>query len=121
MINNDTDELLVIVDSSSNEVEIDGTKGWREIVKGHSSEASGNKAVFVSSQRLEQEMSLFLAMVEKIFSQAKTNAEDSQILLEEIQLSVELSAEGKVMLVGTGITAGSKGSITMKFKRNHLD
>ncbi|MGI8932655.1 hypothetical protein [Leptolyngbya sp. BC1307] len=37
--------------------------------------------------------------------------------LNEVELSVEINAEGKVSLIGSGGKFGSKGGITLKFVR----
>jgi len=37
--------------------------------------------------------------------------------LDEIELSVEISGEGEIKLMGTGGKAGSKGAIKLTFKR----
>ncbi|MDF5711051.1 MAG: hypothetical protein PUP90_26115 [Nostoc sp. S4] len=37
--------------------------------------------------------------------------------LDEIELSVEISTEGEVKLIGNGAKAVSKGAIKLKFKR----
>jgi hypothetical protein len=37
--------------------------------------------------------------------------------LDEIELSVEIGAEGEIRLIGSGAKANGKGAIKLKFKR----
>ncbi|WP_334957981.1 hypothetical protein [Nostoc sp.] len=48
-----------------------------------------------------------------MFSQAEQQAKvNSKMQLDEIELSVEISADGEVKLIGSGVKAGSKGALT---------
>ncbi|NES20289.1 MAG: hypothetical protein F6K41_15495 [Symploca sp. SIO3E6] len=72
----------------------------------------------ISVQKLEAEMSKFLQIVGGLFNRAQQQVnQQSGLKLNEIELSVEISAEGQVKLLGTGGKAGTKGAITLKFKR----
>ncbi|NEQ70370.1 MAG: hypothetical protein F6K21_33735 [Symploca sp. SIO2D2] len=72
----------------------------------------------ISVQKLEAEMSKFLQSVGGLFNRAQKQVnQQSGFKLDEIQLSVEISGEGEVKLLGTGGKAGTKGAITLKFKR----
>ena len=64
-------------------------------------------------------MSRFLKSVSRIFHQAEqeTQKNNPGMQLDEIELSVEISGEGEIKLMGTGGKAGSKGAIKLKFKR----
>jgi hypothetical protein len=79
-------------------------------------------AVQVDAEKLEQEMSRFLLVVDKVFTraeqqtQAKSGAK-SGIQLDEIELSVEINGEGQVKLLGSGTKAGGKGGIKLTFRR----
>jgi hypothetical protein len=73
--------------------------------------------VEVSVSHLEQNMSRFLQSISRIFQQAKQQTVvSSGLQLDEITLSVEVSGEGAIALMGTGSKAGGKGAITLKFK-----
>ncbi|MGF1482383.1 MAG: hypothetical protein ACFB4I_23395 [Cyanophyceae cyanobacterium] len=78
--------------------------------------------VQVSSEKLEANMTEFLEVVAGIFERADAQAEKkSRMQLDEVELSVEISGEGEVKLLGTGGKAGAKGAITLKFKRNQTE
>lgn len=110
--NVDTDTILVITDD---EVVADDAKGgsrgnpWRS--------KAGQVINRMSVEKLETEMSKFLRMTSRIFSQAEQQKSQSGLQLEEIELAVEINGSGQVKLVGTGGTAGAKGAIKLKFKR----
>ncbi|UKO97543.1 Pepco domain-containing protein [Nostoc sp. UHCC 0870] len=72
----------------------------------------------VKAQDLEKNMTHFLQLVGGLFSRAEQQAKiNSGMRLEEIELSVEISGEGEVKLIGNGVKAGSKGAIKLVFKR----
>ncbi|NET62141.1 MAG: hypothetical protein F6K47_40340 [Symploca sp. SIO2E6] len=77
-----------------------------------------SKGSRISVQKLEAEMSKFLQLVGGLFSRSQKQVnQQSGLKLDEIELSVEISGEGEVKLLGTGGKAGTKGAITLKFKR----
>ena len=69
----------------------------------------------VKTEKLKQEMDKFLQVIEYVFDHANKPLTNMQ--LDELQLSVEVNGEGQVSLLGLGAKAGSKGAITLKFKR----
>jgi len=70
-------------------------------------------------ETLKKEMDIFLKDVGAIFSQAEQQLEkqETAMQLDEIELSIEINAEGQISLFGIGGKAGGKGAITLKFKR----
>lgn len=75
----------------------------------------GQVATPVSVETLKQQMSDFVRVVNHIFSEAQKL--QSGLQLDELTLSVEISAQGQVNLLGIGGNVGSKGAIQLKFKR----
>lgn len=72
----------------------------------------------ISVDELERKMSGFLGMVSRLFSSAEKEAKKtSGMCLDEIELSVEIGAEGEIRLIGSGVKANGKGAIKLKFKR----
>ncbi len=85
-------------------------RSYREVVQ--------EKGVKVSVPALEQKMSRFLKSVSRIFHQAEQETQkNSGMQLDEIELSVEISGEGEIKLMGTGGKAASKGAIKLTFRR----
>ena len=74
----------------------------------------------VSVEKLEQEMSHLMNVVERLIAKTERQTQTAQIQLDEIELSVEINGEGKMSLLGSGISAGGKGGIKLKFKRQDL-
>jgi hypothetical protein len=120
------EEAIWIVTADTPEIEIiEGVRGgfnrggnWDDDEVTGETIGSRNGAVKVTAQKLEQEMTQFLQVVEKVFSSAEQQAKaNSGIQLDEIELSVEISAEGEVKLIGNGVKAGAKGGMKLTFRR----
>ena len=113
--------IWVIVDDTPQTPEENGSKDGTSPgnpFKRVTSAVGVPKAVKVSTQKLEAEMSKFLQVVSGLFSRAEKQVNpQSGLKLDEIEVSVEINGEGEVKLLGTGGKAGTKGGITLKFKR----
>ncbi|MBL1200806.1 MAG: hypothetical protein FWK04_17375 [Nostoc sp. GBBB01] len=127
MLETPPDGIWIVTDETPQIAIPDGVKGgstntrsWGEETIRESTGSKGiGDAVKVSAQKLEQNMTHFLKVVTSLFSQAEQQAKinSTRMQLDEIELSVEISAEGEVKLIGNGAKAGSKGAIKLKFKR----
>ena len=73
------------------------------------------KRTQLKSADLKRNMSEFLEVVEEAFEKAEKPS--SRMRLEELELAVEINGEAEVSLLGSGGKAGTKGAITLKFKR----
>ncbi len=73
------------------------------------------QGVKVSVEKLETNMSEFLSLVGSLFKKAEQN---SGMQLDEVELSVEITGDGEVKLVGSGVGIEAKGAITLKFKQS---
>lgn len=100
--------IWIVTDDASQASE--PQRSYREIAQ--------EAGVKVSVPALEQKMSRFLKSVSRIFHQAEQETQkNSGMQLDEIELSVEISGEGEIKLMGTGGKAASKGAIKLTFKR----
>ena len=72
------------------------------------------KRVPLDAAALKAQMAGLLKVVGDLFDQAE---EQTGMRLNEVELSVEINAEGQVSLVGTGGSVANKGGITLKFAR----
>jgi len=108
------DTIWIVTDAASEPLAPDGSRGWR-----NQAEVLAQKEVPISASKLQNEMERFLNLVGRLFSHAEQQQlkTKTKMCLDEIELSVEISAEGQVVLVGK---ASSKGGIKMKFKRTEL-
>jgi hypothetical protein len=119
----DQESYIWIVTDDHSDHSYDGSKGnWGEESKLRHSDF---KAVKISALELEQKMADFIGIVGRLFQHAELQAQHKEasqtsLLLEQVELSVEISAEGEVKLVA-GVKAASKGVITLRFKRKELD
>ena len=95
-----------------NSEDIGGTLGGAEEI---TAEIPGIKRTEVELEKLKAEMKGFIGAMREILDEA--DPPNSQMRLEEVELSVEVNGEGKVSLLGIGGKAGGKGAMTLKFKR----
>ena len=72
------------------------------------------QSVQISATTLKQNMSEFIDLVGDIFASAETQ---TGMKLDEVEIAVEITGDGEVKLMGTGIGIEGKGAITLKFKR----
>ena len=73
--------------------------------------------ISLDAQALKTQMSSMLAMMDAIFQQASTR---TGLQLEEVELSVEINAEGQLSIVGNGGKVGNTGGMTLKFTRPQI-
>lgn len=73
--------------------------------------------VEVSIPKLQAEMAKFYQVIDLLFYQTQQHNLQSGLQLSEVELSVEINGEGQVKLMGIGGKAGTKGAITLKFKK----
>ena len=79
-------------------------------------ESKGIGQFEVKVETLEAEMAHLIDVVERLLIRAE-NKNNGEIVLDEIELSVEINGKGKISLLGNGAQAGGKGAIKLKFKR----
>jgi hypothetical protein len=84
-------------------------RGWSETLQ-----KSAAKVVDLSTERLQAQLDGFINAITPLL--AKLPPASHGFSVEEIELSAEISGEGKIELVG-GITAGAKGGITFRLRR----
>lgn len=79
--------------------------------------SKGIGPVQVSAKTIQHELTRLMKSMGSALGQAKRDAgELAGMELQEVELSVQISAEGKVSLMGIGGTqAGASGAITLKF------
>ncbi|NEO83065.1 MAG: hypothetical protein F6J87_02215 [Spirulina sp. SIO3F2] len=102
-----SDEQLWIVTASE---PVDGSKSGNP----YHPQKLASQAVQVSAAVLQTNMSRFIRVVGGIFQQAEAAV---GMELEEVKLSVEVTAEGDVKLMGSGVGLEGKGAIELTFKR----
>ncbi len=74
-----------------------------------------HKRVPLDAKALKAQMQGMLSVVNELFDQTTTQ---TGLQLDEVELSVEINAEGQLSLVGNGGKLGNKGGIKLKFVRS---
>ncbi|MGD1929944.1 MAG: hypothetical protein ACFB12_13645 [Leptolyngbyaceae cyanobacterium] len=120
----DNAELWVVVETEAvgEVIEVEGTRSSPDTGSGFSvpdtlekiRTVTQRKRVSLDAQALKAQMESMLAIVNDLFSQADTQTD---LRLEEVELSVEINAEGQISLVGNGGKLGNTGGIKLKFTR----
>jgi NTP pyrophosphatase (non-canonical NTP hydrolase) len=70
--------------------------------------------VQINAEDLKREIGNLLAVVGDVFDQARN---ESGLSLEEVELSIEVSSEGQISILGSGGKIGGSGGIKLSFKR----
>ncbi|MEM1242413.1 MAG: hypothetical protein AAGI45_21490 [Cyanobacteria bacterium P01_H01_bin.26] len=124
----DEPQLYIIAEVQETEdvIPIDGVRdgrtdrggGWGEAPRRGPVEVMTQKLtrkrVPLDAQALKTQMQGMLAVVNDLFDEATTS---TGLQLNEVELSVEINAEGQLSLVGNGGKLGNSGGITLKFVR----
>jgi len=98
-----------------------GERGGRDTGGGYESPRVTEQVKTIVRQRvpldavaLKTQMNGLLQVVSDVFEQA---SQQRELLLDEVELSVEINAQGQVSIMGTGGSLSDKGAIKLKFKR----
>jgi NTP pyrophosphatase (non-canonical NTP hydrolase) len=70
--------------------------------------------VQISAEDLKREIGNLLAVVGDVFDQARPEA---GLSLEDVELSIEISSEGQISILGSGGKISGTGGIRLTFKR----
>lgn len=76
----------------------------------------GGKAKQLDPEDLKKNMSNFLSNLEDILDAGKTRIGEFQI--DEITVSAQISGDGKVCLLGSGVKVGMQGGLKFVLKRH---
>lgn len=87
---------------------------WGSKVTETIAQVGKRKRVPIDAIALKAQMDGLLTIVGDVFSHAD---QQTNMTLHEVELSVEINAEGQVSLVGNGGKLGNTGGITLKFVR----
>ena len=70
--------------------------------------------VQVNVEDLKREIGNLLGVVGDVFDQAR---DETGMSLEEVELSIEVSSEGQISILGSGGKIGGSGGIKLSFRR----
>jgi hypothetical protein len=75
-----------------------------------------SQRVQINAEDLKREIGNLLAVVGDVFDQARAEV---GLSLEEVELSIEVSSEGQISILGSSGKIGGTGGIKLSFKRQH--
>lgn len=119
----DENTLWIVAETEETEEPVEGRRdGTRDMGGGFGTRRAidavqklgKRKRVPLDAKALKTQMEGMLAVVNELFDQATT---PTGLQLNEVELSVEINAEGQLSLVGNGGKLGNSGGITLKFVR----
>jgi len=100
---------------------VDGVRSSEDVGGGFGSSLvqqtrkSLTQRVQISAEDLKREIGNLMAVVGEVFDQARPEA---GLSLENVELSIEISSEGQISILGSGGKLEGKGGIKLSFKRN---
>jgi hypothetical protein len=109
------------VETSETVEVIEGGRGSEDLGGGFGSGAvqavrkSLTQRVQISADELKRQIGNLLAVVGDAFDQTRA---ETGIVLEGVELSIEISSEGQISILGSGGKVEGKGGIKLSFKRN---
>jgi hypothetical protein len=110
------------IETSESVEVIEGGRSSEDVGGGFGSSAiqtvrrSLTQRVQISAEELKQQIGNLVAVVGEVFDQSHT---ETGLLLEQVELSIEVSSGGQVSILGSGGKLEGKGGIKLSFKRNH--
>lgn len=108
------------VETSETVEVIEGGRGSEDVGGGFGASAvqavrkSLTQRVHISADELKQQIGNLVAVVNEVFDQAESR---TGLSLEQVELSIEVSSEGQVSILGSGGKLEGKGGIKLSFKR----
>ncbi len=107
--------IWIITDET---VEVEGSKNAIDIGANYVISNQGHRhRSLISAADLKQNIGEFTDVIEQVFERADNPV--AKLQLEEIELSIEISGNGRVNLLGMGAEAAAKGAVKLKFKRKN--
>jgi hypothetical protein len=114
------DDVLWIVTEELQTSAPEGQRGWQGNNPFSEPRLNGTpqtKHTPVPLLTLAQNMTHLLQQVEHMFKDTKQSITGlTSIELNEVELEIEINAEGQISLLGSGSKVGGKGTMTLKFK-----
>ena len=108
----ETSETVEIVEGGRSSEDVGGGFGTSAV---QAVRKSLTQRVQISADELKRQIGNLLSVVGDVFDQSRA---ETGIVLEEIELSIEISSEGQISILGSGGKLEGKGGIKLSFKRN---
>ena len=109
-------QVFIVTDASPVIASDVGSRGGEDVGGGFGSRLAqgGFRTISLSAEGLRDQVTNLLEVVQYVFAQA---TDRPTLALDQIELSVEISSEGQISILGTGGKAGGRGAIKLTFKR----
>lgn len=112
--------FLTDVEAPAAEIVGEGSRSAEDVGGGFGARLAGQvrsgfaRRVEIGADDLKREIGNLLSVVGDVFDQARS---ETGLSLEEVELSIEISSEGQVSILGSGGKIGGSGGIKLSFKR----
>jgi hypothetical protein len=122
MSDNNTLWFVVETEEGEETVEIEGRRSNEDVGGGFGEPKvvetvktlAKRKRISLDAQALKAQIGSMLAIMDDVFSEANAR---TGLQLDEVELSVEINAEGQLSIMGNGGKLGNTGGMTLKFTR----
>ena len=104
-------ETIEVVDGARSSEDVGGGFGSSLVQQ---TRKSLTQRVQISAEDLKREIGNLMAVVGEVFDQARPEA---GLSLENVELSIEISSEGQISILGSGGKISGSGGIKLTFKR----
>ena len=104
-------ETIEVVDGARSSEDVGGGFGSSVVQQ---TRKSLTQRVQISAEDLKREIGNLMAVVGEVFDQARPEA---GLSLENVELSIEISSEGQISILGSGGKISGSGGIKLTFKR----
>jgi hypothetical protein len=104
-------ETVVVAEGGRSSEDVGGGFGSSVVQQARK---SLTQRVQISAEDLKREIGNLLAVVGDVFDQARS---ETGLSLEEVELSIEVSSEGQISILGSGGKISGTGGIKLSFKR----
>ena len=108
----ETSETVEVVEGGRSSEDIGGGFGSSAV---QAVRKSLTQRVQISAEDLKRQIGNLLAVVSDVFDQTRA---ETGIVLDGVELSIEISSEGQISILGSGGKLEGKGGIKLSFKRN---
>src|SRR5215469_17284433 len=108
----ETSETVEVVEGGRSSEDVGGGFGSSAV---QAVRKSLTQRVQISADELKRQIGNLLAVVGDVFDQTHV---ETGIILEGVELSIEISSEGQISILGSGGKLEGKGGIKLSFKRN---
>ena len=105
-------ETVEVIEGGRNSEDVGGGFGTGAV---QAVRKSLTQRVQISADELKRQIGNLLTVVGDVFDQSRA---ETGIVLDEVELSIEISSEGQISILGSGGKVEGKGGIKLSFKRN---